>query len=257
MQAKQARWHDQWSMMSDDEAWLFCDWIYPVSLEQFRGKDVLDCGCGSGQHTWLVAPLAKSVTAVDLNCVDIAVARNKDFNNVQFVEADIATMDLGRQFDIVFSIGVVHHTDDPDKTVTNMKKHVKPGGKLILWVYSREGNFLAEHVIEPMRKAFLARVSGKKLVALSTLITACLYLVVYSVYLLPVSLLPYYQYFQNFRRLSFRRNMLNVFDKLNAPQVQFIPKERLESWLDGDEFSDVNVSAYRGVSWRASATRQC
>src|SRR5688572_24691248 len=141
-QAKQAEWSEQWKMLQDDELFLFQDWIYPNTLDDFKGKMVLECGCGGGQHTSFVAPYAKSVTAVDLNTTDIAKERNKMFTNVEFVEEDIANMDLGRQFDIVFSIGVVHHTDNPDKTVANLAKHVKPGGKLIVWVYSKEGNYL-------------------------------------------------------------------------------------------------------------------
>jgi hypothetical protein len=61
-------------------------------------------------------------------------------------------------------------------------------------------------------------------------------------------------YFENFRKLSFQRNTLVVFDKLNAPQVQFITRARVDSWFPADRFQDVHVSAYKGVSWRASGT---
>ena len=59
---------------------------------------------------------------------------------------------------------------------------------------------------------------------------------------------------QNFRRLSFRRNVLNVFDKLNAPQTEFISRDRVERWFDPRLFDDVAITPYRGVSWRASGT---
>src|SRR6185295_10883137 len=76
-QAKQSEWSEQWKMLQDDELFLFRDWIYPNTLGDFRGKTVLECGCGGGQHTSFVAPFAKSVTAVDLNTTDIARERNK------------------------------------------------------------------------------------------------------------------------------------------------------------------------------------
>src|SRR5690349_10603962 len=100
---QKSEWHQQWSMFRDDERFLFKDWIAPVTMDEFRGKDVLECGCGGGQHTAFVAPLARSITAVDLNTIDIARQRNAAFPNVHFVEADLGTMNLGRQFDIVFS----------------------------------------------------------------------------------------------------------------------------------------------------------
>jgi hypothetical protein len=93
-----------------------------------------------------------------------------------------------------------------------------------------------------------------RLLGLSRAVTAALYPPVHSVYRLPAKFLPYYEYFENFRKLSFQRNTLDVFDKLNAPQVQFITRARVESWFPADRFQDVHVSAYKGVSWRASGT---
>jgi SAM-dependent methyltransferase len=255
-QNKQSEWHQQWSLLEDNELFLFNDWILPNTLEDFRGKDVLECGCGGGQHTSFVAPYARSLTAVDLNTTDIAKSRNKDAKNIEFIEADIANMDLAKQFDIVFSIGVVHHTDDPDKTISNLTKHVRPGGKLIVWVYSKEGNELVESIVEPVRKKFLKNMGRESLLGLSKAVTASLYLPVYSLYLLPLKFLPFYEYFGNFRKLSFERNTLNVFDKLNAPQVDFISRERIGKWFSKESFDNVSIKAYKGVSWSGSGTKK-
>ena len=157
-QAKQVEWFEQWKILEDDELFLFNDWIFPYTLDDFADKKVLECGCGGGQHTSFIAPYAKNVTSVDLNTISIARKRNKGNNNVSFYEADIATMDLGTTFDFVISIGVVHHTDDPDKTIANLKRHIKPGGKLILWVYSEEGNKLMKYIVEPFRKSILMNI---------------------------------------------------------------------------------------------------
>lgn len=254
-QQKQNEWREQWEMLQDNELFLFKDWILPNTLEDFKDKDVLECGCGGGQHTAFIAPLARSVTAVDLNAAEVARERNKDFRNVSFVEADIAEMDLGRQFDVVFSIGVIHHTDDPEKTVANMVKHTRPGGKVIIWVYSREGNGLVEYGVEPVRKIFLSGISRKWLLRLSQLLCLLMYLPIYTAYLLPLKFLPFYEYFQNFRKMSFERNVLNVFDKLNAPQVQFMERARVERWVPADKFRDVSITPYKGVSWRISGVK--
>jgi hypothetical protein len=45
-----------------------------------------------------------------------------------------------------------------------------------------------------------------------------------------------------------------VFDKLNAPQTQFISRARVERWFAPERFGDVSITAYKGVSWRASGT---
>jgi len=256
MQEKQREWHEQWSMLEDNELFLFRDWIAPLQLEDFRGKRVLECGCGGGQHTSFVAPYAEHITAVDLNTTDLARERNRSFENVELVEADLGNMELGRQFDIVFSIGVVHHTDNPDRTFQTMKRHTRPGGKTVVWVYSQEGNWMVENLVEPLRKQFLTSMSRQNLLTLSKAITACMYPPIFSVYKLPLPFLPFFEYFGNFRKMTFSRNTLNVFDKLNAPQVQFISRQRIESWFDSNDYSDVQITPYKGVSWRGVGTRR-
>ena len=198
MQKKQSEWHEQWTLLQDNEEFLFNEWIEPNKLEDFNDKEILECGCGGGQHTMFVAPYAKSITAVDLNTTDLAKKRNSKFSNVEFVEADLAKMDLQKQFDIVFSIGVVHHTDDPDLTMQNLAKHVKPGGKLIVWVYSKEGNWMVDKILEPLRKTFLVNMSRKSLLGLSKLTTFLMYLPIYTIYLLPLTFLPFYEYLQKY-----------------------------------------------------------
>ncbi|MBF0318587.1 MAG: class I SAM-dependent methyltransferase [Nitrospirae bacterium] len=255
MQIKQKEWHDQWSMFSDEELSVFLQYIYPYTLEDLRNKDVLECGSGGGHHTSFMAPYAKKITAVDLNTIEIAKEKNKHFTNITFLEDDIATMNLSCQFDMVLAIGVIHHTDSPEKTVQNLIKHVKSGGLLIMWVYSLEGNSIVKNVLEPIRKTFLGNTNRNMLFFISRMVTALLYIPVYSVYKLPVEFLPYYKYFKDFRGLSFKRNNLNVFDKLNAPQVDFISMERAKGWLNEDEFKDIHISQYKGVSYRVSGRK--
>jgi SAM-dependent methyltransferase len=251
-QRRAAEWRDQWERFEDNERFLFEDWIAPATMADFTGKDVLEAGCGAGQHTALVSPLARSVTAVDLNTADLARDRHAGLANVTWIDADLATMDLGRRFEVIFSVGVLHHTDDPDASFENLYRHLAPDGKLIVWVYSAEGNALVRVLVEPIRKLFLRRLPRPLVSGLARAITAALYPVVHSIYRIPAfSFLPYYRYFENFRRLSFERNVLNVFDKLNAPQTQFIDRARAERWMTSGRFraGTISIRRYRGVSY--------
>ena len=251
-QRKQADWHWQWKHLSDDSLFLFHEWIAPHTQETFRDKIVVDAGCGGGQHTLFVAPYARKVYAIDLNTVDLARERNKGARNITYIEDDLATVKLPEKADVLFCIGVIQHTDDPDATFRHLRTLVKPGGLFILWCYSKEGNFLNEYVLEPMKRVIVLRLPKAVIHALAYVLTAMIYPCVYSIYLLPLRFLPYYEYFQNWRKLSYARNMLNVFDKLNAPQTHFIPKETVESWFASDAFTDVRIEPYKGVSWKAS-----
>jgi len=255
IQRKQDDWKWQWERFEDKERWLFSDWILPNTLEDFRGKRVFDAGCGGGQHTSFVAPYAQEVVAVDLNALEVAKERTKAFTNIRYVEGDIAKIELNDTFDIVYCVGVIHHTDDPDATFKNLVKLTKSGGRTIVWCYSYEGNFLNRVFVEDAKRLILIRLPKSALNAFSKFLTGLVYFPVYSLYLLPLKFLPYYEYFQNWRKLSFERSHLNVFDKLNAPQTDFIKKERAERWFTENGYRDISVTPYVGVSWRASGTK--
>src|SRR3989344_2394886 len=254
-QSKQFDWRWQWQEYADDSLFLFQEWIAPHTLETFRDKDVVDCGCGGGQHAAFVAPYARLVLGIDLNTVEIARERNSHFTNVSFREGDLAAIKLDQQYDIAYCLGVIQHTDDTDKTFANITQFVKPGGLLLIWCYAREGNWPNWAILEPLKKWFLLKLPKQILNRLAFALTALIYPLVYTIYLLPLPFLPYHEYFGNWRKLSFRRNQLNVFDKLNAPTTHFITRAQVERWFNGDEFYDVRVDHYNGVSWRASGIK--
>ncbi|EKD28098.1 MAG: hypothetical protein ACD_79C00431G0003 [uncultured bacterium] len=232
MQKRQNEWYYQWRYLSDDSLFLFKEWIYPNTLENFKNKNVLDCGCGSGQHINFISPYADKIVGVDLNT------------------SDIATMNLNEEF-----VGVIHHTDDPEKSFNNIVKHVKKGGKIIIWIYSFEGNYLNRTLVEFLKRIFFLKIPKKILQVFAYIITFLLYFPIYSFYLLPLRKLPFYLYFRNWRKLNFYRNFLNVFDKLNAPQTFFIKKTTVEKWFDKNVFKNIHISSYNGVSWRASGIK--
>ncbi|MCX7825844.1 MAG: methyltransferase domain-containing protein, partial [Verrucomicrobiae bacterium] len=210
----------------------------------FLGSHLCDRLLARGDEVVVVDNLVTGDTANIAHLLD-----RPDFT---FVEADIASMDLGEQFDIVYCIGVIHHTDNPDRTFASIYKHCKPGGMVIIWTYSAEGNALVRFLVEPVRKLLLSRLSRRALAVVSNVLTALLYPLVYSIYRVPfLSFLPYYEYFRNFRRLSFRRNMLNVFDKLNAPQTHFTTLQKCHEWFSPQRFEpqSISIRKYAGVSY--------
>ena len=255
-QPKQDNWSEQWELFHDDSLFLFEEWIKPHTLESFRGKSVVDCGCGGGQHIEFIAPYASEVLGIDLNTTEVAKKYVGRLPNVHLLEGDLATVQLSKKYDIAYCIGVIQHTIDPDTTFANIKTFVKPGGLVILWCYAKEGNWLNWGVLEPVKRAILLKLPRKALLGLSWILTVFLYPIIYTIYLLPLQFLPYYYYFKNWRKLSFGRNQLNVFDKLNAPITNFITREQVTSWFNDREFADVHIDHYNGISWRASGVKK-
>jgi ubiquinone/menaquinone biosynthesis C-methylase UbiE len=96
--------------------------------------ELLDVACGTGEHIKYLQDRFH-ITGSDLNPAMLAVARQK-FPNTTFVEADMMTMSLGKQFDVVAclfsSIGYVKTYDNLQRTLAVFHNHLKPGGVAII-----------------------------------------------------------------------------------------------------------------------------
>lgn len=234
---------------------LFWQWVSPLTREDFRDQRVLDAGCGGGHMLGYLQDLVREGVGIDLNTSQLVRARFAGQGRIRVYDGDIATWAEENDFDIVYSIGVVHHTADPARTARNLLKLVRPGGRLVMWVYGHEGNFWTRWLVErtkPLYRWMPRRLLWWASVALS----GALVPVIYTVYRLPLTWLPYYEYFENWRELSFVRNATNVFDKLNAPTTHFIKRAEIDEWFAGTDAGDVRVTPWRGISHRICVTQR-
>jgi SAM-dependent methyltransferase len=108
------------------------------SLDELRGKRVLDAGCGMGRFAEVCADAGAEVHAVDLSTAVEAAARNLGHRpNVRVYQADIMNLPFPEgSFDAIYSIGVLHHTPDTRAAFLRLVPLVKPGGAIAVWVYS-------------------------------------------------------------------------------------------------------------------------
>jgi 2-polyprenyl-3-methyl-5-hydroxy-6-metoxy-1,4-benzoquinol methylase len=107
--------------------------------EQISGKIILDAGCGMGRFLDIVSrDGAALAVGVDLSSsVDAAAANLSDRDNVLIIKGDIFRLPFRRgSFDIVFSIGVLHHTPSTEQAFRALVPMVKPGGEIAISVYA-------------------------------------------------------------------------------------------------------------------------
>ncbi len=110
--------------------------VRPADL---AGRLVLDAGCGGGRYAAMAGLHGARLIGVDLStAVEKAAAVCAGLPNVLIVQADLLDLPLAEQaFDLVYSIGVLHHTPDPRKAFHQIARRVKPGGRLAVWLYRR------------------------------------------------------------------------------------------------------------------------
>jgi SAM-dependent methyltransferase len=113
--------------------------------DELSGKRILDAGCGTGQRLLAVArryPKAQFV-GLDITAASLAVAEalslRHGIRNVEFCRSDLLDFSPGCEFDVILSIGVVHHLENPTRGIQFLTSLLSEGGVLLLWLYHALG----------------------------------------------------------------------------------------------------------------------
>lgn len=139
----------------------FINWMGPIPQNYFFGKSILDAGCGMGRNSfWALKYGAKELIAFDNDENSVAAAKKTlaQFPNTEVLMNDIYQTPWDSRFDIVFSIGVIHHLKNPKLALQNLTRALKPGGLLWICVYSYNGNELLVQYVNPIRKYITSRI---------------------------------------------------------------------------------------------------
>ena len=112
--------------------------LTPTDVE---GRLILDVGCGMGRFADVVSRWGGRVVGVDLSrAVDAAQANIGERRNVVIFQADCFRLPFTHgTFDLIYSIGVLHHTPDCAKAFQALIPFLKPGGTIAVWVYGHMG----------------------------------------------------------------------------------------------------------------------
>ncbi|MBZ5726876.1 MAG: methyltransferase domain-containing protein [Acidobacteriia bacterium] len=240
----------------------FLDWIHPIGKEFFRGKLVLDGGCGKGRHVALSAAFgAAEVMGIDISdAVDAAFANTRHLPNAHIVQADIYHVPLKPVFEYAFSIGVLHHLPEPKAGFLSLAGRLAPGGRISAWVYGEEGNWWITHLVSPLRTVVTSRLPRAMTKAIAFAIAVPMQATLKLLYR-PVNqraprlkrLLFYNDYLYSISGFSFRENYSTVFDHLVAPTAFYISRPEFEAWFREAKLDGVNITWRNCNSWRGTA----
>ncbi|HVO48790.1 MAG TPA: methyltransferase domain-containing protein [Steroidobacteraceae bacterium] len=104
------------------------------------GSRVLDVGCGVGRWSRLLAARGAVVTGIDLSPTMIAQAQKRSASEgvaptCRFQVQDVASLDVGAQFDLILGVTVLQHILDSAalrSALLAMTAHLAPGGRMVL-----------------------------------------------------------------------------------------------------------------------------
>jgi ubiquinone/menaquinone biosynthesis C-methylase UbiE len=98
---------------------------------------LLDVGCGSGVMSRELAARASRYVGIDvaLGMVEAARSALRDLDNVEFRVGDVTCLDMRTaSIDTICAIGLLEYLDDPQPALREMRRVLRPGGRLILSV---------------------------------------------------------------------------------------------------------------------------
>lgn len=206
---------------------------------EFRGRLVLDAGCGNGRYAMLANDWGARVVAVDISsAVEVAQANVGQRPDVTVVQADLFKLPFRPgTFDAVYSVGVLHHTPDAKTAFARLQPLVKPRGFFSIFIHG-QGN-RALHAVNVGLRRWTAKASYRATWNFCLLLTAVGKLLAKIPFVGPVL------YLVGRQVIFFSPDQHNNFDHYSAGFTSFHRKEEIRAWYDG--WDDV-VVRYAGVA---------
>ncbi len=108
------------------------------------GERILDIGCGCGETTMALARAGARPTGIDVSAPMLARARHRA-PDLDYVLADAAAHAVDQAYDALFSRFGVMFFDNPDAAFANLRKTLKPAGRLVFacWREPRENEWVS------------------------------------------------------------------------------------------------------------------
>lgn len=244
----------QWTRFQSNDGYyasstMFADLLGPdVSPAEFAGTTAADIGSGTGRIVnMLLNAGVRHVTAVEPSDAFLVLERNvaEAGDRVRLVRAPGDQLPPGN-YDFVVSFGVLHHIPEPDPVVARAFETLRPGGRIVVWLYGREGNELYLAVFSVMH-AVTKRLPDWILHPLSHVLTAALWAYAGACRVLPLPMRGYMR--RVIGQYEWRHMCLTVFDQLNPGYAKYYTRAEAESLLTRQGFVDLRVYHRHGYSW--------
>ncbi len=233
---------------------LLTDVLGPlVDIDAFKDKDVVDLGSGPGRWSRIFHNIgAKTIAAVEPSpAIEVTRQATAGMENVSYHNVTGDKIPDG-PYDFVYSYGVVHHIPEPDPVIQRAFEVLRPGGRVIIWLYGRENNGLYLFVMHalrlltvPMPNSFLDRVSAWLVPPLRLYSRLCKWL--------PLPLKAYMADYID--KISDEEVTVVIYDQLDPHYAKYYTRRESIELLERAGFADVDAYHRAQYSWTVIGTK--
>lgn len=246
---------DQWTRFTDNSGYygskeLLGDVLSPfLSLADVDGKNIAEIGSGTGRIvSMLLDAGAGHVTAIEPSRAFYVLASQytTQQGRVTCRQAPGEVISEMGPFDLIVSIGVLHHIPLPEPVVAAALKALRPGGNFLIWLYGREGNSIYLSFVAPLR-ALTTRLPDRVLDWVVRLLDIPLVSYIGLCRWLPLPMHTYMR--QVLAQLAPDKRRLVIFDQLNPAHAKYYSRTEAIALLKDAGFVDVEIHHRHGYSW--------
>lgn len=252
---------EQWEHFGDFNGFygsveLLQDTFGPLlRVEELRGLRTADIGAGTGRSTLMMIQAgAQSVLAVEPSDGAAQLRANTQHlgDRVEVIHGPGESLPADANLDFVFSYGVIQFIPDPMPVLRAAYQGLRPGGRLVIWVYGQEGNQLYLMLLKMLRSVS-TRLPHTALAALCSTLNVLLTGYIALCRVLP---LPLHRYMRNtLGSYASEHRKIVIYDQLNPTHVIYHTRGAARALLEDSGFEDVQLYHRHGYSWTVMGTR--
>jgi SAM-dependent methyltransferase len=238
--------------------------ITGFSESELSGKVIADFGCGPGRFIDIARRAGAKIIGIDMSvAVESAFSNFKADFDVLIVQADILHPPFKKEaFDAAYSIGVLHHTPDPNAGMKAITSVVKNRGIVACCVYNRGGFYSfpsvyffrkVMNIIKPIfntkpalgyayLSAYLIYPLLIKLRKLGLIGKAIAFL--FQKYIFPCPLLP-----------DVKWRLLDCFDAITPRFASTHTPDEVHAWFERCGYVDIMQMKFCSTSWSGKVNR--
>ncbi|MCA1638742.1 MAG: methyltransferase domain-containing protein [Acidobacteria bacterium] len=223
-----------WGMDLEHRVRVFFLESIHIPKEELNGKVMLDAGCGNGSQSVAYTEYGLEVVAVDLST---GLEKGYDFrqsykagkpDKVHFVQADLQNPPLAPDsFDIIHSVGVLHHTPNTKNTFDTLRALLRHGGTFYVWFYKYEN--IVTPVVNSIR-AVTTRIPAPMFAKIADMTALPFIGFCWTVNKLGV---------REYGKMNHREATLAVHDIFGAPYAHYHSFEEVSDWYNSVGITEI------------------